>query len=452
MHPLEQLNQQLSRVNQWLAGSYEKALSILNQLEIGVIIIEKRGYVVFLNSTAEQMFDREHAHALAQPWEDLLPLQHGSRSALRNIIGLPDKERTRLPIEWTAAGGKHLWMEIEVKDDLMDPDNRILFFYDVSEIAELPKVRDEKTGTYGLCGQSQAMQSVYRAIRSVARVDTTVLIGGETGTGKELVARAIHCCGNRKAEPFLAINCAGLTESLLTSQLFGHKRGSFTGAHTDQMGLFEAANRGTLFLDEVGDIPLSVQSSLLRVLQEKEITRIGEAQPRKVDVRIIAATHRDLGREVAAGNFRQDLLYRIRVATVELPPLRERRDDIDALVAWLLGQISSATGLREPLISSEAMDMLKAYEWPGNVRELRSALESALIQSNGTIIRPHDLPAEVTGSVSAPRNAVRADERIRLLEALARVNGNRTAAARLLQMSRATFYRSLARLNIHLEE
>jgi DNA-binding NtrC family response regulator len=343
-------------------------------------------------------------------------------------------------------------MEIDVRDDLMDPDNRILFFYDVSEVADLRNALGEGTGVHGLCGQSKAMQRVYKAIRSVARVDTTVLIEGETGTGKELVARAIHYGGHRKAEAFLAINCAGLTESLLTSQLFGHKRGSFTGALTDQVGLFEAAHRGTLFLDEVGDIPLSIQSSLLRVLQEKEITRIGEAQPRKVDVRIIAATHRDLGREVIAGNFRQDLFYRIRVATVELPPLRERPEDIDVLVAWLLGQTSLSMGLPEPQISSEAMDTLRAYRWPGNVRELRSALESALIQSNGPIIRSRDLPAEVIGSASDSRSGIRTDERIRLLEALARVNGNRTAAARLLQMSRATFYRSLARLNIRLDD
>ncbi len=450
MHTLEKLNQQLSKVNQWLAGSYKNALFILNQLETGVIIIEKSGCVAFLSRAAEQMFDREHSHALGQPWQTLLPLSDESRTALENAIDLPARERTRLPVHWTSAEGKKVWMEIEVRDDLADPDNRILFLYDVSEVADLQNPPGEGTTVYGLCGRSKAMQRVYRSIRSISRVDTTVLIEGETGTGKELVARAIHFSGNRKVEPFLAINCAGLTESLLTSQLFGHRRGSFTGALSDQIGLFEAADRGTLFLDEVGDIPLSIQSSLLRVLQEKEITRIGEAQPRKIDVRIIAATNRDLGREVVAGNFRQDLYYRIRVATVSLPPLRERLEDIDALVPWLLGQTSLSMGLPEPRISSEAMEALKAYSWPGNVRQLRSALESALIQSNSAMIRACDLPDELTGSPVAPRNQIHADERARLLEALANANGNRTAAARLLQMSRATFYRSLARLNIRL--
>ncbi len=450
MHTLEKLNLQLSKVNQWLAGSYKNALFILNQIEIGVIIIEKSGCVAFLSRAAEQMFDREHSHALGQPWQTLLPLSDESRTALENAIDLPARERTRLPVHWTSAEGKKFWMEIEVRDDLADPDNRILFLYDVSEVADLQNPPGEGTTVYGLCGRSKAMQRVYRSIRSISRVDTTVLIEGETGTGKELVARAIHFSGNRKVEPFLAINCAGLTESLLTSQLFGHRRGSFTGALSDQIGLFEAADRGTLFLDEVGDIPLSIQSSLLRVLQEKEITRIGEAQPRKIDVRIIAATNRDLGREVVAGNFRQDLYYRIRVATVSLPPLRERLEDIDALVPWLLGQTSLSMGLPEPRISSEAMEALKAYSWPGNVRQLRSALESALIQSNSAMIRACDLPDELTGSPVAPRNEIHVDERARLLEALANANGNRTAAARLLQMSRATFYRSLARLNIRL--
>jgi transcriptional regulator with PAS, ATPase and Fis domain len=279
-----------------------------------------------------------------------------------------------------------------------------------------------------------------------------VLVEGETGTGKELVARAIHYSSGRKAKPFLAVNCAGLTESLLSSHLFGHRRGSFTGAVADQLGMFEAANGGTLFLDEIGDIPIALQTSLLRVLQEKEITRLGETQPRRIDVRIIAASHRDLSDEVASGQFREDLFYRIRVTSIWIPPLRDRLEDVPLLVAWFLGQIRAFKGLPVTEVSSEAMKILMEYKWPGNVRELKSAIESAVIHSNGSVIVPTDLPAEVLGLSSLHSTEIHPEERTRVLEALNRVNGNRTAAARLLGVSRATLYRTMARLEIKSKE
>ncbi len=220
---------------------------------------------------------------------------------------LNPRQRSRVSVQWQGGTGRHYQMEIEVKDDPRDPARKIFLLYDVSEISDLRHLLDDKTQFQEICGQSKAIRSVYQKIQNVAQVDATVLIEGETGTGKELVARAIHYSSARKAKPFLAVNCAGLTESLLTSQLFGHRRGSFTGAVTDQLGMFEAANGGTLFLDEIGDIPIALQTSLLRVLQEKEITRLGETQPRPTDVRIIAASHRNLSDEVAGGRFREDL-------------------------------------------------------------------------------------------------------------------------------------------------
>jgi DNA-binding NtrC family response regulator len=296
------------------------------------------------------------------------------------------------------------------------------------------------------------MQQVYQQIRDVARVDSTVLIDGETGTGKELVARAIHAASHRKDKPFVAVNCAGLTESILSSQLFGHKRGAFTGAIEDHQGLFEAANDGTLLLDEIGDIPITVQNQLLRVLQEREIVRLGETRPRKIDVRVLAATHRNLSDEVAKGNFRADLFYRIRVARIAVPPLRERREDIPLLAASFLAQFSVAGGKQVTEMSHEVVRLLMDYDWPGNVRELRSAIEFAVIRCRGSAIQPDDLPPEIIEPAdfasSIPGDPL-SDEKARFLEALNRSRGNRALAARLLGISRATLYRRLADFNIN---
>ena len=276
-----------------------------------------------------------------------------------------------------------------------------------------------------------------------------MLIEGETGTGKELVARAIHQLSSRKDGPFLALNCGGLSEELAASHLFGHRRGSFTGAVDDQVGLFEAAGGGTLFLDEVGELPPRVQTSLLRVLEENAVMRLGESQLRPVDIRVLAATHRDLTQEVARERFRQDLLYRIRIARVKLPALRERRDDLPLLVRAFLADHCASTGKQVDAIGDEAMAVLLDYEWPGNVRELRNVLECAVVRCHGTSIRPDDLPPELLefrpGSAT---DELGADEADRVKAALKWSKGNRTRAATLLGVSRATLYRRMKELGI----
>jgi DNA-binding NtrC family response regulator len=298
------------------------------------------------------------------------------------------------------------------------------------------------------------MRVLFKQIEDVSATDATILIEGETGAGKELVARAIHAASGRRQRPFVAVNCAGLTESLLASQLFGHRRGAFTGAIADQVGLFEAANGGTLFLDEIGDIPMSVQTTLLRVLQEREILRVGESSPRRIDARILAATHRNLEAEVAAGRLRQDLLYRIRVVRVRVPPLRERPDDIPLLVGRFLSELRQARGERATAgVSRDAMATLMAYAWPGNVRELRSAIEAASLASRSSVIQREDLPPEVrfgtpvvppgNGQTSEIADKLAARE---IRDALAKTGGNRAAAARLLGIGRTTLYRRLKEL------
>jgi len=285
----------------------------------------------------------------------------------------------------------------------------------------------------------------------VASLDVTVLITGETGTGKELVARAIHSLSPRKDQPFLAVNCAGLTETLLGSQLFGHKKGAFTGATEDHKGFFEAAEGGTLFLDEIGDMPVTIQATLLRTLQEKEVLRLGESHPRKINVRIVTATNQDLETQVTANQFRSDLLYRIRIGRIHLPPLRERREDIPLLAHTFLQESLSAT-LKTNIetISKAAMQSLMHYTWPGNVRELKGALEYALIHCRDTSIQSSDLPSEVFETPRTPFSHLQEEENEEqyILSVLKQTRGNRSKAAQILGMSRSTLYRRLNSLGI----
>jgi sigma-54 dependent transcriptional regulator, acetoin dehydrogenase operon transcriptional activator AcoR len=446
---------QLKEIFRQVEKSRNDLGSILNELRIGTAMSNENGRVVFLNAAAQQLFAKPDVNKVDMPWESLFGLDPEDTVQLRALIQKPPEERVKIPVHLDRTDGRRVWLEVDVKDDPRDARGKIFFFYDVTEVHDLRRLLDERAQFHDLLGKSEAMQRVYQQIRDVARVDSTVLIEGETGTGKELVARAIHASSHRKGKPFVAVNCAGLTESLLSSQLFGHKRGAFTGAIEDHQGLFEAANGGTLLLDEIGDIPITVQNQLLRVLQEREIVRLGESRPRKIDVRVLAATHRNLSEEAAKGTFRSDLFYRIRVARISVPPLRARREDIALLAASFLAQFATASEKRVTELSHDALSLLTDYDWPGNVRELRSAIEFAVIRCVGAVIQPDDLPPEIFQPAdfesSIPGDPL-ADEKARFLQALERSRGNRALAARLLGISRATLYRRLADLKISSEE
>lgn len=446
---------QLQEMYRQVERSRNDLRSILNELRIGTVMTDKNGHVIFLNSAARRLFDRPESVSNDLPWQKLFGLDAENTRNLQALMKRALAERNRIPLHLDRTDGRRLWLEVDVKDDPRDTSGKIFFLYDVTDVHDLRRLLDERAQFYDLLGKSAAMQQVYQQIRAVAQVDSTVLIEGETGTGKELVARAIHAASHRKDKPFVAVNCAGLTESLLGSQLFGHKRGAFTGAIEDHQGLFEAANGGTLLLDEIGDIPMTVQNQLLRVLQEREIVRLGETRPRKIDVRLLAATHRSLSDEVTRGNFRTDLFYRIRVARIAVPALRERREDIPLLAASFLAQFSAAAAKRVTEFSPQAVRLLMDHPWPGNVRELRSAIEFAVIGCGGAVIKPEDLPPEIGApsdfGSSIPGDPLN-DEKVRFLDALSRSRGNRALAARLLGISRATLYRRLADLNITSED
>ena len=441
------------RLERHLQESHDDLVQILDGLRLGTAMTDKEGTITFLSQAARRLLGYEQEGGLGLHWDVAFPFSEATLEKLRAMVTHQPEQPTKVSARVERTDGKHYQMEVEVQDDPRNPERRIFVFYDVTEVYDLRRLLDAQARFHDIIGNSKAMQAVFQQIQAVAQVDTTVLIEGETGTGKELVAQAIHDTSHRSKKPFVVVNCAALTEALAASQLFGHRRGAFTGAVTDRQGFFGAANGGTIFLDEIGDLPLDVQVNLLRVLEQHTITRVGETRPSKIDVRIVAATHRTLPEEVEKGRFRADLLYRIRVARVELPALRNRRSDIPLLVRAFLNQSSTKLGKDETEVSSDAMRCLLDYAWPGNVRELRNAIEYAVIRSQEPILQRDALPPEIQNTdrrdtlfANAPDT-----EKGRILAALAYTDGNRSEAAKLLGISRATFYRRLADLGIKLD-
>ncbi|MCK4841416.1 MAG: sigma-54-dependent Fis family transcriptional regulator [Methylococcales bacterium] len=297
-------------------------------------------------------------------------------------------------------------------------------------------------------GQSPAFESILRSAKMIATTDVTILIKGETGTGKEVLATAIQKDSFRANKPFITLNCAALAESLAESELFGHKKGAFTGAITNKQGLFQAAHGGTLFLDEINSLPMSIQSKLLRFLESGDCLAVGETKPYKVDVRIIAATNADLNKQILAGEFRQDLYFRLNIVPIELPSLSQRTEDIEPLTKHFLSHCSKTHSIVAPKFSKRTHKVLRGYSWPGNIRELRNLCERLSILLAGQTIEPENLPLEFSSCISAsdnstftlPETGLRLDdlEVDMIHQALVRTNGNRSQSARLLGLSRDT--------------
>jgi DNA-binding NtrC family response regulator len=323
------------------------------------------------------------------------------------------------------------------------------------EVSRLRKEVRKEYSFHQILGKSKAIQAVFDLIRRVADSPTNVLITGESGTGKELVAKAIHYNSDRRQAPFIPVNCAAIPEQLLESELFGHMRGAFTDAKMDKRGLFEEAQKGTVFLDEISELPLMLQAKILRVIQEKEIRRVGATKSTPVDVRIIAATNLNLNEEVKGKRFREDLYYRLNVIELKLPPLRERREDIPLLVDAFLKKCGEARGKEMKGVSESALAMLMDYAWPGNVRELENVIERAVTLSLGEKISPDDLPSGVQGSRGDRRVLDEAAEKTLPLheiekeyikKILEKMGGNKYQAAHVLGIDRKTLYRKLGEI------
>jgi Nif-specific regulatory protein len=321
---------------------------------------------------------------------------------------------------------------------------------------ENQRLQEEINVEHDMVGDSQRMRDVYQFVGKVAASDSTVLIRGESGTGKELVARAIHRNSKRAGRPFVAINCAALTESLLESELFGHEKGAFTGAVMQKRGKIEVADAGTLFLDEIGELAVPLQAKLLRVLQEREFERVGGTRSIKVDIRLIAATNRDLSEAIKVGQFRQDLFYRINVVSLTMPALRDRREDIPLLATYFVQKYSREANRSVAGISPEAHALLRRYDWPGNVRELENALERAVVLGVSDHVRPEDLPEALVEGKNEPvhadnlryHDAVNVVKRQLIIKAVEQAEGNFTEAAKLLDLHPNYLHRLIRNMDI----
>lgn len=326
------------------------------------------------------------------------------------------------------------------------------------EITQLSRQLDTGDGFCGLVGKSSAMQKIFEVILKAAGSDAPVIIYGESGTGKELVALAIHQLGRRKDGPFVQLNCAALNEALLESELFGHTKGAFTGAYRHRIGRFEAANGGDIFLDEIGDVPISIQVKLLRILETKQFERVGDHQPISVDARIITATNKNLQELIAQKRFREDLYFRINVIPIILPPLRERLEDIAPLVNIFVNRLAKRSGKKITGLSRPAMERFMTYHWPGNVRELKSALEYASVIAEGGLIEEEHLPPQLyKNSTMAQEISVLTDnksksEKSALIEALRQSRGNQSQAARILGVNRVTVWNRMKKYGIDLKK
>jgi len=323
-------------------------------------------------------------------------------------------------------------------------------------------LRKEANASYArseIIGEGRAMQAVFKLISKIAKSDSTVHVFGESGTGKELIARSIHTNSAREDGPFVKVNCSALAETLLESELFGHEKGAFTGAHRTRLGRFELADGGTLFLDEIGDISPMIQLKLLRVLQERQLERVGGEDTIEVDVRVVTATNKDLKKEVEAGRFREDLFYRLHIIPIELPPLRERKEDIPALVEHFVSKLAQRTRSSVEGIAAEAMNALQVYNWPGNVRELENVIEHSMVFAEGSLIRLDDLPPVVSGvkqgdvldipegDRSLPEILEELEHQL-ILRAFKKAKGVKTETARLLGIKPSALYYKLDKYSV----
>ncbi|MFZ5449437.1 MAG: sigma-54 interaction domain-containing protein [Thermodesulfobacteriota bacterium] len=440
---------------------------IINTMSDGLMVVSPDGTILMVNQAFERMtgYSREEliGYSCAKLSCDTCAVAR-SEGKGRWCDLFEQGEATRKPCLLMRKDGAYLHT-LKNAAILRDEDGKVLgaveTLTDISEIDKrdekihhLSKLMDAAGDFQGLVGKSRIMQQIFELTQKAAQSEAPVIIFGESGTGKELVAHAIHTLGRRREGPFITCNCAALNEALLESELFGHVKGAFTGAYTHRQGRFEAAHRGDIFLDEVGDIPPAIQVKLLRVLETKQFERVGDHRPITTDVRIITATHRDLEALVAAGKFREDLFFRINVIPIHLPPLRQRLEDLPLLVEHFLARLRRRSGKAISGLDRDAMGILLDHPWPGNVRELKSVLEYAFVVAESGLIAPSQLPPKLTSGPVSPKTSPEAggapvsDEKTALVKALRQTGGNQSQAAVLLGVSRVTIWHRMKKYGI----
>lgn len=426
---------------------------ILDNLREGVIAHDRDRKIFFFNKKAEEITGLSRKEVLGRDCHEAFGAPLCGEACSFCDDG-QDRGRSEYPSVLLAQNGETKHIEISItpmKDDKGRVTGALASFSDIAEIMGLREKASRPGPFAGIVGQDIRMLRLFQQISDVARYDYPVHISGETGTGKELTAAAIHSQSPRAAAPFVPINCGALPETLIESELFGHVRGAFSGAVRDKKGRFELARGGVIFLDEVAELSLKVQVKLLRFLQEGTFEKVGGEGALSVNARVISASNKDIKKEAAAGRFREDLYYRLNVIPIHLPPLRQRKNDIPLLAAHFLSRAGSGAGdggkTGEFLISPEALSRMMDHPWPGNVRELQNAMMFAIVKSGGGVIRPRHLPMELSGPGPAGgkrRGPLKKLDAEIVSKALTQTGGNKAAAARLMGVSRATLYRFLA--------
>lgn len=436
--------------------------SILETMSEGLMVVDKEGNILFFNKAAEKMTGFRMEEVLGRQCTIL-----NTNTCVTSIDDIKQRDCklfdagcvTNKKCLIRSKDGREIHLlknAVVLKDKKGKVIGAVEAMTDITSIylkeMEVEKLKNElmhEYGFMGMVGNSPLMQVLFEQIRNASRSDASVIIYGESGTGKELVAHAIHKLSRRNKSPFIKVNCAALNEYLLESELFGHLKGAFTGAIRDRMGRFEAANRGSIFLDEIGDMPQSMQVKILRVIQEKEIERVGDNRTISIDVRFITATNKDIFQLIHTGQFREDLYYRINVIPVRVPSLRDRKEDIPLLLSHYLEKINIVNKKNIKRISPAAMEALESYHWPGNVRQLINTIEYSTMTSKDETINISDLP-EYIFSVATQSNENGKDfkRRENIIAALSRFNWNRTLAAVHLGISRVTLWKLMKELKI----
>jgi PAS domain S-box-containing protein len=430
----------------------ERSLKIiLDNLDVGIFTVDRGGIVTFFNTAAEKISGLSRQEVLGRSCSGLFNGESGEWALLEETItsgsarsGIESRIVTR---EGIAVPIRATYLPLRNEKGIAV--GGLATFSDLTVVHQLKQAMEDRYTYYDMVGKSPQMQRVFENVRVVAKTDATVLIEGPTGTGKDFLANVIHSASRRSAKPLVKVNCAAIPDTLLESEMFGYVKGAFTGAVQDRIGRFQAADGGTIFLDEIGDLPLALQAKLLRVIEEKVFFRLGTSQTSKVDVRVISASNQSLERLVARKRFREDLYYRLNVFRIELPSLKDRPADIPLLIGHTLRRLSTSKGVPPPEVSENAMQVLLNYSYPGNIRELENILEHALILCQESVLRRKHLPDYLRQRPLAVAPRVEKDappdspERSRILAALRRHGGNRSLAARALGMDRSTLWRKM---------
>ncbi|MCD4722800.1 MAG: sigma 54-interacting transcriptional regulator [Desulfobacula sp.] len=446
---------------------------IVNTINDGLMLIGPEGSILMVNKAFETLIGYTSKEAIGMSCEMLgcdaceKIMQTDKETAWCKLFeGRQDMKKCRCLVK--CKDGSFLPV-LKNASILYDEDQTALgvveTLTDISELTKLDeKVHilsrqcDQKNDFLGLVGKSSEMQIVFDMVRKAAQSNAPVIILGESGTGKELVANAIHLCGSRKNGPFIQLNCAALNEAVLESELFGHTKGAFTGAYGNRIGRFEAANHGDFFLDEIGDIPLSIQTKLLRVLESGCFERVGDISSIKTDVRIITATNKDLDELIEKKEFRQDLFFRINVIPIHLPPLRDIKEDIPLLINSFIYRLNMTTGKTINGLSHDAMELFMDYLWPGNIRELKNAMEYAFVTTEGSTIHLEHLPKKISTAIppspvlQLTEDKILPNEKLLLIQALKQTNGNQTKAAKILNINRVTVWNRMRKYGIDLKK